>query len=439
MSKRRSFVSTWVGSRSGSAARCVAACLVTLLAACGGDGSETSSSSETVLHAFGATSTDGTSPNALIQGKDGNFYGTTYSGGANRLSVGYFPGATGDGTFYVITPAGVETVLYSFGASNLDGLGPSGSLIQAADGNFYGTTMLGGAADAGTVFKITPTGVETVLYSFGASSTDAINPFSGVIQGTDGNFYGTASGGAAEYGTVFMVTPSGVETVLHSFGGSPTDGQYPGGGLVQGLDGNFYGTTTYGGATTDVSNIGTGEGTVYKITPAGEETLIYSFGSLDGFGPTGTLAQDSAGNLYGTTSNDLNGTSPSVSTSEGTVFKVTPAGVETVLYTFPLNSNSGGVAPNSVTVGSDGNLYGTTENGGTGAGGVAFRITSDGAYRVLYSFGDSGAVLKADPKGYIPNGVIQASDGNLYGTTSLGGAVSSTSVGTGVVFKITLP
>ena len=438
MSKRRSFT-TWVGSRSGSAARCVAACLVTLLAACGGDGSETSSSSETVLHAFGATSTDGTSPNALIQGKDGNFYGTTYAGGANKLSAGYFSGAAGDGTFYMITPAGVETVLYSFGASNLDGLGPSGSLIQAADGNFYGTTMLGGAADAGTVFKITPTGVETVLYSFGASSTDAVNPSSGVIQGTDGNFYGTASGGAAEYGTVFMVTPSGVETVLHSFGGSTTDGQYPGGGVVQGLDGNFYGTTTYGGATTDVSNIGTGEGTVYKITPAGEETLIYSFGSLDGFGPTGTLAQDSAGNLYGTTSNDLNGTSPSVSTSEGTIFKVTPAGVETVLYTFPLNSNSGGVAPNSVTVGSDGNLYGTTENGGTGAGGIAFRITSDGAYSVLYSFGNSGATLKADPNGYIPNGVIQASDGNLYGTTSAGGAVSSTSLGAGVVFKITLP
>ena len=330
MKKRRSFVSTWAGSRSGSAARCVAACLVTLLAACGGDGSETSSSSETVLHAFGATSTDGTSPNALIQGKDGNFYGTTYSGGANRLSVGYFPGAAGDGTFYMITPAGVETVLYSFGASNLDGLGPSGSLIQAADGNFYGTTMLGGAADAGTVFKITPTGVETVLYSFGASSTDAVNPSSGVIQGTDGNFYGTASGGAAEYGTVFMVTPSDVETVLHSFGGSTTDGQYPGGGLVQGLDGNFYGTTTYGGATTDVSNIGTGEGTVYKITPAGEETLIYSFGSLDGFGPTGTLAQDSAGNLYGTTSNDLNGSTPSSSSSE-VVLSLERMVIETVM------------------------------------------------------------------------------------------------------------
>jgi uncharacterized repeat protein (TIGR03803 family) len=156
---------------------------------------------------------------------------------------------------------------------------------------------------------------------------------------------------------------------------------------------------------------------------------------LDGYAPTGTLAQDSAGNLYGTTSNNVNGTTPAGSSSSaGTVFKVTPAGVETVLYTFTREPSSGGMAPDSVTVGSDGNLYGTTEDGGSGAGGLVFEITSDGAYSVLHSFGQTNG-----PDGSVPIGVIQASDGNLYGTTSFGGAVSSTSIGAGVVFKITLP
>jgi uncharacterized repeat protein (TIGR03803 family) len=144
------------------------------------------------------------------------------------------------------------------------------------------------------------------------------------------------------------------------------------------------------------------------------------------------LAQDSAGNLYGTTFNNVNGTTPNASGSAGTVFKVTPAGVETVLYTFTRDPSSG-MGPDSVTVGSDGNLYGTTEFGGPG-GGLVFEITSDGAYSVLHSFGKTNG-----PDGSLPIGVIQASDGNLYGTTYAGGAVSSTSVGAGVVFKITLP
>ncbi len=333
MLKKREFVPT-AGSRSECAARYLAACLITLISACGGDGTgasssnetDASSSNETVLHSFGATSADGSGPQAPIQGKDGNFYGTTYGGGANKLSTGSFSGATGDGTFYMITPAGVETVLYSFGASEVDGLGPTGSLIQAADGNFYGTTALGGAADKGTVFKITPAGVETVLYSFGTSSTDAINP-SNVIQGTDGNFYGTTGLGGANgtpgYGTVFMVTPSGVETVLHTFNPS------------SGLDGS---------------------------------------------------------------------------------------------------------APDSVILGSDGNLYGTTFLGGAGAGGIVFMITPAGVESVLYSFGNSGGVAKPGTDGSFPNGVIQGTDGNLYGATSAGGASeSNTSMGAGVFFKVTLP
>jgi uncharacterized repeat protein (TIGR03803 family) len=432
---KRVFVPT-AGSRSGCAARYLAACLVTLISSCGGD--DASSGNETVLHSFGATSTDGSGPQVPIQGKDGNFYGTTYGGGANKLSSGGFSGATGDGTFYMITPGGVETVLYSFGVSDVDGLAPTGSVIQAADGNFYGTTVLGGAAGKGTVFKITPAGVETVLYSFGTSSTDATNPSSGVIQGTDGNFYGTTGSGGANgtpgYGTVFMVTPSGVETVLYSFGASSADGQNPAGGLVQAADGNFYGTTVSGGSMADLPQ-GTGQGTVYRITPAGEETVIYAFGASnsDGYGPTGTLVQDSAGNFYGTTSNGGS------TISGGTLFEVTPSGVETVLHTFNPSSGVDGSAPGSIILGSDGNLYGTTSSGGAGAGGIVFMITPAGAESVLYSFGNSGAVAKPGTDGSFPNGVIQGTDGNLYGTTSAGGASeSNTSTGAGVFFKITL-
>jgi uncharacterized repeat protein (TIGR03803 family) len=435
MLKKRVFVPT-TGSRSGSAAKYLVACLVTLISACGGD--DGSTGNETVLHSFGATSMDGSGPQVPIQGKDGNFYGTTYGGGANKLSSGSFSGATGDGTFYMITPAGVETVLYSFGASDVDGLGPVGNVIQASDGNFYGTTVLGGAAGKGTVFKITPAGVETVLYSFGTSSTDATNPSSGVIQGTDGNFYGTTGSGGANgtpgYGTVFMVTPSGVETVLYSFGASSADGQNPAGGLVQAADGNFYGTTVSGGSMADLPQ-GTGQGTVYRITPAGEETVIYAFGASnsDGYGPTGTLVQDSAGNFYGTTSNGGS------TISGGTLFEVTPSGVETVLHTFNPSSGVDGSAPGSIILGSDGNLYGTTSSGGAGAGGIVFMITPAGAESVLYSFGNSGAVAKPGTDGSFPNGVIQGTDGNLYGTTSAGGASeSNTSTGAGVFFKITL-
>jgi uncharacterized repeat protein (TIGR03803 family) len=205
----------------------------------------------------------------LIQGSDGNFYGTTAEGGANSAG-GTKPG----GTLFKLTPAGVETVLYSFGSSSTDGTAPNG-VIQGTDGNFYGTTSHGGANqfgtgggvnnEAGTAFKITPAGVETVLYSFGSSSTDGVIP-TGLIQGTDGNFYGTTSGGGANSagdtksaGTVFELTPAGVETVLYSFGSNSSDGTEPNGFLIQGSDGNFYGTTLFSGG---VHN----DGTVWSLS-----------------------------------------------------------------------------------------------------------------------------------------------------------------------------
>jgi uncharacterized repeat protein (TIGR03803 family) len=200
---------------------------------------------ETVLYSFGSLG-DGANPYAgLVQGSDGNFYGTTYLGGASN-----------GGTVFRITPAGVETVLYSFGSAG-DGTNPFAGLIQSSDGNFYGTTLKGGAHNVGTVFRITPAGVETVLHSFLAAPGDGINLFAGLIEGSDGNFYGTTyGGGAMGGGTVFRITPAGMETVLYSFAalGPPPDG-----GLIEGNDGNFYGTTYLGGASNG--------GTVFKLVP----------------------------------------------------------------------------------------------------------------------------------------------------------------------------
>jgi len=208
---------------------------------------------ESVLYSFAAI-VDCGNPKAVIQGSDGNFYGIASTDGQNTPMSGE-PGA-----LFKITPGGVETVLYVFGASSSDGAQPN-SLIQGSDGNFYGTTLAGGANRGGTVFKVTPDGVETVLYAFGASSSDGIGPNS-LIQGSDGNFYGTTGGGGANTengnlgdGTIFKVTPGGVETVLYSFGASSSDGVGPV-GLIQGSDGYFYGTTSEGG---------NGVGTVFRF------------------------------------------------------------------------------------------------------------------------------------------------------------------------------
>jgi uncharacterized repeat protein (TIGR03803 family) len=263
----------------------------------------TSAGVETVLYSFGG-GTDGAVPSAgLLQATDGNFYGTTTSGGA------------GFGTVFKITPAGAETVLYSFGGGT-DGAAPQAGLIQSTDGNFYGSTLSGGANNVGTVFKITLAGTETVLYSFGSGGNDGQSPYGVLVQGTDGNFYGTTiTGGTAGAGTVFKVTPAGVETVLWSFGYVAGDGSNPYAGLIRGVDGDFYGTASTGGANND--------GTIFKITLAGVETVLYSFtGGSDGKFPYGGLIQGTDGNFYGTTEfGGPNGGGFGANTGDGTVFK----------------------------------------------------------------------------------------------------------------------
>jgi uncharacterized repeat protein (TIGR03803 family) len=349
------------------------------------------------LYAFSDAGLDGVRPAAsLILGNDGNFYGTASTGG------------TGAGVVFKLTPAGVETVLYTFtgspGSSSSDGFNPLAAVIQASDGNFYGTTEMGGANGLGTVFKVTPAGAETLLYSFGASG-DGSSPYAGLAQGSDGNFYGTTQlGGANAAGTVFKITPAGVETVLYSFGATGSDGTRPYAGLVQGSDGNFYGTTQFGGTNA--------LGTVFEITPAGVETVLYSFGTVvgDGAYPQGGLIQASDGNFYGTTG--------------AGVFKITPAGVLTVLYTF---TTGDGYDPTAgVIQGSDGNFYGTTQLGGANQDGTVFKVTPAGVETIVYSFGATSY------DGIYPvGGVIRGSDGSLYGMTGAGGPADH-----GTVFKV---
>jgi uncharacterized repeat protein (TIGR03803 family) len=328
---------------------------------------------ETVLYSFcsvgGAQCTDGNLPVAgVIEATDGNFYGTTEIGGL------------GSGTVFKLTPGGVESVLYAFcgtsgsgGCPAGDGALPQAGLVQASDGNFYGTTFLGGAHNEGTVFQVTPAGVETVLHSFSgnngvANSTDGAEPIGDLIQGKDGDLYGTTEyGGADNLGTVFKITTGGVGTQLYSFVRSGADGQYPKAGVIQASDGNFYGTTHAGGTT--------GGGTVYRISAAGVETVLYSFNqsslSTDGFAPLSRLLEASDGNFYGTT--DAGGVF-----DPGTVFKITPDGIETVLYSFSSgNGSTDGTFPQAGLIqDASGDFYGTTYNGGLNSLGTVFKLTN---------------------------------------------------------------
>jgi uncharacterized repeat protein (TIGR03803 family) len=289
----------------------------------------------------------------------------------------------------------------------------------------YGTTSGGGAESAGTVFKITPSGTLTTVYSFCARSgcSDGEFPYTGLVQATNGSLYGTTTGGGANGdGTVFKITPSGVLTTLHSFDG--TDGYLPCTALVQATNGNLYGTTVQGGAN--------GAGTVFKITPSGTLTTLYSFcsqsGCTDGKSPFSSLVQATNGNLYGTT---FEGGADCVPDGCGTIFKITPSGTLTTLHRFDFTD---GVDPEAGLVeATNGNLYGTTADGGATDSGTVFKITPSGTLTTLYSFCSQSNC--AD--GYDAADLVQATDGNFYGTTELGGAHCVPDGGCGTIFKIT--
>lgn len=242
------------------------------------------------LHSFNRT--DGAYPEAgLVQATDGNLYGTTEGGGTGTY-----------GTVFKITPSGTLTTLYNFCSQFpcADGAAPHGVLVQGTDGNLYGTTLAGGTSSTcdggcGTVFKITTSGTLTTLHSFVGS--DGVAPFAGLVQATDGNFYGTTyQGGTSDYGTVFKITPNGTLTTLYNFCSQIgcTDGAQPYAGVIQATDGNFYGTTVYGGGTNNY-------GTVFKVTPSGTLTTLHTFNGPDGSNPNAGVVQAANGVFYGTT------------------------------------------------------------------------------------------------------------------------------------------
>ncbi len=313
----------------------------------------------------------------------------------------------------VAWPAMAQTysVLHSF--TGADGATPSAGLTRDAFGNLYGTTTLGGAFGVGVVFKLDPAGEEEVLHSFTGGADGGFPGNGNLILDRLGDLYGvTPAGGSTACflgcGLVFKLNASGEETVLHSFTGG-ADGAGSFAGLVRDAAGIFYGSTA--GST------GTLAGVVFRLTPAGNLDVLHSFsGGLDGGCSFGSLVLDRLGNLYGAA--DCGGTSHS-----GAIFKLSPAGKETVLYNFT-GGNDGAFPIGPLVRGASGNLYGITESGGASGQGVVFKLDPSGKETVLYTFtgGADGAVPTA--------GLTRDASGNLYGTTLFGGT------GAGVVFKV---
>jgi len=338
----------------------------------------------TILTSFNFGNNGSPEASALVQGADGNLYGTTFYGG--NISLAFPQGA---GTVFRVNLLGAMTTLYNLGAASTDGANPTG-IIQASDGNFYGTTQSGGPANLGTVFKITPQGAFTTLHAF--AGNEGANPLSAVTQGTDGNFYGTTNGGGANQGgTIFKMTPAGGITTMYSFP-ALTHGWVPS-NLIQATDGNFYGTT-YGGGSN-------GFGTVFKTTPSGVFTILNSFSGPNVYDPRAGVIQATDGNFYGTTIGNY-----------GAVFKMTPDGAVTTLYLF-FSMFTGEGPAGGLIQGANGNLYGTTMLGIEE--GTLFELTPSGTFTQLALF-DPGTF--AQPQSTL----LQASDGNLYGAASSGGA-----------------
>lgn len=383
-------------------------------------------------------SLDGATYAPVVQGFDGNLYGVGVDWGKNG------------GAVFRMTTTGTLTTLHTFclHAGCSDGENPVGGLLLASNGNFYGTTELGGANNnttvcstygCGTVFEITPGGKLTTLYNFcsQASCTDGAFPTGTLVQGVDGSLYGTTQfGGAncANCGTIFKINSAGQFATLYSFCSQSNcaDGVQPYSGLVLAKNGNLYGTTIAGGIGY-TGSLYSGAGTLFGVTPTGTLTTIHSFCSatkcLDGSNPYAGLIQGSDGKLYG-------GNLWSGLHNNGNLFRISLTGNLTVIHQFCIKTADcpDGAQPSGAMIqASDGNFYGTTQMGGTEFNGTAFELTPEGAYTNLYSF---------CPTGFCNEGVnpeaqmLQATNGVFYGTTLAGGTSSKCNGSCGTVFSL---
>jgi uncharacterized repeat protein (TIGR03803 family) len=349
-------------------------------------------SAQTVNTFYNFTANDGEFAQAgLVQASDGNLYGTQLDGGAD-----------GKGVIYRISLTGTEEVFHSF--TGTDGANPESPVYQATDGFLYGMTGAGGANGTGAIFKISLAGVLTTIYSFPAmSSGGGESPAGRLIQGSDGNFYGTTyNGGSAGLGTVFKMTPGGTVTILHSLGSDTdgNDGEFSNAGLVQASDGNYYGMSVDGGSQ--------GNGDIFEIS-SGAYSIPFDF--VTGSQPADELIEGANGALYGTTQTGGN-------TEGGTAFTYSTGAGYTFLHAFT-DATDGQNPEGALFWASDGNLYGTTESGGPNGGGTLFRMSAAGTVDVLGSLSTSSGLENLDA------GFVQASDGNLYAPTIFGGTASS--------------
>ena len=369
------------------------ACLVLLLCSA----SPVASTAQTFTTLFSFDKSNGGQPTfpSLVQGLDGNLYGTTPVGGKKQ-----------GGTVFRISTGGMLATLHSFCAPKAcpDGAVPKGGVALGTDGNFYGTAEFGGSTGGGTAFKMTPTGSLTTYSLVSVGS----NPLGALVQSATGDFYGTTGFfGDKGGGTVFRMTLGGTLTAIYNFCAKKLcpDGRNPFAGVIQGTDGNLYGTTSAGGAGF--------AGTVFKLALGGLLTRLHSFDSTDGADPYGALIQANDGNFYGTTKlGGVNG--------GGTIFQITPNGTLTTLYNFCTQANcTDGETPIAGLVqATDGNFYGTTESGGANGGGTIFQLTPEGTLTTLYNF---CAQTNCQDGGNPLAGLVQATDGNLYGAASVGG------------------
>jgi uncharacterized repeat protein (TIGR03803 family) len=370
-----------------------------------------SAQAQTFSTLFDFSGTEGASPvGALVQGIDGNLYGVTSKGGSSHACQG----VTGCGTIFKTTTDGTVSTVHVFDIT--DGSHPAAAPIQGADGNFYGTTSSGGLHVVdGTIYSLALDGTLTTIHNF--SIPGGANPSGALVQGADGNLYGTAHyGGTNLSGTVFKSSTAGATARLYNF--CPVtgcaDGQAPTDGLIQGTDGNFYGTTSVGGAH--------GHGTVFKMTPSGTLTTLYSFCAVapncaDGATPNVPLVE-LGGVLYGTAYQGG-------AHASGTIFSITVAGTMNILHSLCAQPGcaDGSNPLAGLTLGNDGGLYGTTSAGGSSSRGTIFKAGTGGGFTTEYTFQATD--------GQFPGQLLQATDGNFYGALQIAGAS-----GAGSVFRL---